>query len=236
MATTFCYIPFPEQSLNDNAVTSGQVNIIYSNLTIFDDAGRYIGGSAGKFIKRRFFANLKPLSVVGQDDILIISAHGLGGAGNPANPNLVAAKIHVPNGADTTAGIEVEWLAQRIKKDGLTTSIKTIQLSICYSGLAGGTVFNPGTKIVNPEDDASSASLASLLAIELGKLGYDKLLVSGATGEVSGNKVSLGFFEGCPQNVSFESGSRQFDTKGNRIADVNTPTRARGQTRWQKDV
>src|SRR5579872_5656908 len=147
MARTYVYIPFPAKSISDSAVTGGHKGktVIYSNLSIFDNDATFIGRSRGHFIDRKSLLfgltrGVRPLSVVKYEDVLEVSAHGFGGDGAATNSSQLGATVNVPskdggNKGTTTAAIRVDWLAQRMMKDGLTKGIRDVRLMVCYSGL-----------------------------------------------------------------------------------------------------
>lgn len=222
--TMYTYVPFPEDDLRDSAITPGMPNVIFSNLSIWDN-GRFIGKSRGHFIRRG--AGLfgpkheRPLARVGVADTLLISAHGCGdnNGRTPINSTMIAASIRDPNTGETKeAGILVHWLAQRIQKDGLRTDFRDLRLAVCYSGLAHSSTFSSKAAPVDPRAAVGADCLASLLAVELGRLGYRSIVVRGAAGEVMKTDVAVGYAGGSvPIKLDSLVGSRRFDHTGRRV-------------------
>jgi hypothetical protein len=110
-------------------------------------------------------------------------------------------------------GFTAPTFARRIQKDGLTKDIRNIRLLVCYSGMGDGSVLG-GVQVARD-------CLACLLAKELGKLGYSKVVVAGYTGEVVDSETSDGrarikIEEGSVYRTLSES-ERKFDSKGNAI-------------------
>ncbi|PZN97346.1 MAG: hypothetical protein DCF31_00875 [Alphaproteobacteria bacterium] len=218
---TYTYIPFPEAIINDTVLLSTSYpNVIYSNLATWE-SGAWKGNDRGHFIKRGgvFSQAPRPLAVVGPTDRLIVSAHGLGGNGEPVNASAISCWANITGVGRTRIGIQVTALAARMKKDGLTKSIADVRLMVCFSGMGDGEQFELQDHELDVRGSPASETLAANLARALGALGYSSVVVAGAVGTVSDGSVTVGYDEKLlPRQRRYSMAARSFDAQGQRVA------------------
>jgi len=121
---------------------------------------------------------IRSLAIVKRADTLAIEGHGMNKP-MPAlgDENLLAS---FNSSKSRWAFITAVQLAQMLKSDGLPTNHILIKLNSCYGG-------GP-----YPNDDFGfSASFAKSLALALGELNYNDIIVSGAQGKLIGQEYTV---------------------------------------------
>lgn len=154
---------------------------------------------------------IRSLAIVKRADTLAIEGHGM----NKPMPGLGDENLLGSFNSDKSrwAFITAVQLAQMLKSDGLPTNHILIKLNSCYGG-------GP-----YPNDDFGfNDSFAKSLAVALGGLNYDDIIVSGAQGKLIGQEYTIPEVQHADAELAAKRANRRYwNAKGveQRWTDVN---------------
>lgn len=179
MGKRFLYNPFYFDPATDTSLALETAHheeykrpILYSRVEVSWEENGAVITEAKKLTTLDAFEG--PLALVGDDDILVINAHGssakvcLGYRNGKIGPGLHDHRMRI---------LSVTQLAEMIHRDGLRESHRVIKLNSCYA--AGNPASSDGRVAIAPKD-----SFAARLAIELGKRGYTNIMIGGYPGDL----------------------------------------------------
>jgi hypothetical protein len=124
----------------------------------------------------------KPLATLTQNDTLYIIAHGRRSRGD---------QICGETRKNSYSYLSAAQLAKQLRKDGLPKNVGDVRLMVCWSGYVGGaTPWKEGAATHTLQRTAGEAPFAGQLCAALKNSGYNRMIVTGFTGEVTFPKAN----------------------------------------------